>query len=372
MGEYTPKEPPFGYVKSKKIRNHLERDAYAAMIVGRIYRMYRNGLGCTVICRILNEDQIPSPAKYKKEILKSGYAWDTGKGLWTPSAVRSILTNPVYTGAVVIRKYDKPSCKLRDRRAIPPEEQEWIPDAHEAIIEREDFEQVQLIRKERRTPYFDKKEEPHKYAGLLFCGSCKMVMRKRYLVSRGGYDGYLCGFHQRMGQNYCVPNHISFEKLDELVLFAVNWQLKCRRSELDGLKFSFEQGKTGQNGEIARLEANAERNRAHQKRIYEQFLDEMLTKDEYLELKKQYENEDARQKRELQARKETEQKRTAAAKDAEEWLELFRLGELTERQLTGEVLAALIDRIYIYPDQRMDIFFKFSDTLRVHGQQPTI
>ena len=107
MGEYTPKQPPFGYVKSKTIHNHLEVDPYAAEVVGRIYRMYRNGFGCSVICRVLNEDQIPCPAKYKKEVLKNGYAWDVGKGLWTPATVRGILKNPIYTGAVVIRKYNK-------------------------------------------------------------------------------------------------------------------------------------------------------------------------------------------------------------------------------------------------------------------------
>ena len=43
MGEYTPKEPPFGYVKSKTVHNHLEVDAYAAEIVIRIYRMILSG-----------------------------------------------------------------------------------------------------------------------------------------------------------------------------------------------------------------------------------------------------------------------------------------------------------------------------------------
>ena len=71
MGEYTPKQPPFGYVKSKTIHNHLEIDPYAAEVVRRIYRMYQNGFGCTVICRTLNEDEIPCPAKYKKEVLKT-------------------------------------------------------------------------------------------------------------------------------------------------------------------------------------------------------------------------------------------------------------------------------------------------------------
>lgn len=150
MGEYTPKEPPFGYVKSKTLHNHLEMDDYAAKIVRRIYRMYLNGSGATAISRALNEDQIPSPAKYKKEVLKSGYAWDVGKGVWTPGSVRTILKNPVYTGAIAVRKFDKPSYKLGYKRAIPMEELELIPDAHEAIVSKDEFEKAQQIRREHR------------------------------------------------------------------------------------------------------------------------------------------------------------------------------------------------------------------------------
>ena len=172
MGEYTPKQPPFGYIKSETVHNHLEVDPYAAEVVGRIYKMYRNGFGCSVICRVLNEDQIPCPAKYKKEVLKNGYAWDVGKGLWTPATVRGILKNPIYTGAVVIRKSNRPSYKLKYKKAIPLEEMELVPDAHEAIVSKEEFDQVQQIRQERRISYFDRNKEPHKYVGLLFCGKC--------------------------------------------------------------------------------------------------------------------------------------------------------------------------------------------------------
>ena len=40
----------------------------------------------------------------------------------------------VYTGAVVIRKHERPSYKLKYKKAIPLEEMELVPDAHEAII----------------------------------------------------------------------------------------------------------------------------------------------------------------------------------------------------------------------------------------------
>lgn len=359
IGEYTPKEPPFGYVKSKTIRNHLEVDVYAAEIVKRIYRMYLNGFGCTVISRILNEDQIPSPAKYKKEVLKSGYAWDVGKGLWTTATVRTVLKNPIYTGAIVIRKIDKPSYKLNYRRTIPLEEMELVPDSHEAIISKEDFEQVQKIRKDHRVPYFDKNKEPHKYAGLLFCGKCKTAMRKRYLTSHNAYDGYMCGFHQKMGQSYCELNHITFEKLDELVIFTINQQLKQIRENLKTLELQVGQRKPEQDSKMTRLETKMERNIEYRKKAYEQFMDDILSKEEYLELKQMYDNENLQYQKELQELKETEQEQEAVIKDTEKWLKNFSRKKMTVKQLTREVLIELIDKIYVYPDQRIDIYFKF-------------
>ena len=95
-GEYTYNEPPFGYRKSKTQHNHLEIDPYAANIVRQIYQLYLSGKGSKSIATLLNNGVIPPPARYKKEILKKEYTWDTGKGLWTASTVINILKNPVY------------------------------------------------------------------------------------------------------------------------------------------------------------------------------------------------------------------------------------------------------------------------------------
>ena len=359
MGEYTPKEPPFGYVKSKTVHNHLEVDRWAAGIVRRIYSMYLNGSGGTVISRTLNEEQIPCPAKYKKEVLQSGYAWTVGKGLWTPSTVRGILNNPVYTGAVVVRKFDKPSYKLNYRKKIPVEELELIENAHEAIISKEDFAQVQQIRKEHSVPYFDKNKEPHKYAGLLFCGKCKTVMRKRYLASHNGYDGYECGFHQKMGQHYCELNFISFEKLDELVAFAVNQQISRTKKELEELEWQMKEKRPETENEITRLTAKMERTVQYRKKAYEQYMDEVLSKEEYLELREMYDREREQYQKELQELQDKENEKRAKLQDAVKWLSHFCRGRITEKELTREVLQELIEKIYVYPDQQIDIYFRF-------------
>ncbi len=360
MGEYTPKQPPFGYVKSKKIYNHLEVDSYAAEVVKRIYRMYQNGFGYTGICRILNEDGIPCPAKYKKEVLKTGYVWNAGKGLWIASTVSGILKNPVYTGVVVIRKHERPSYKLKYKKAISLEEMELVPDVHEAIISKEEFVQVQQIRKGRRTPYFDKNSEPHKYVGLLFCGKCKIAMRKRYLASHKGFDGYMCGFHQKLGKNYCELNHITFEKLDELVVFAINQQLKQMKTDMKNLESQIREKEPELDVKIARLQAKIERKMEYRKQAYEQFMDEVLSKEEYLELKQMYEQENRKYQKELSELSHERQRQQAVVYETKIWLEHFNRRQLTVKQLTKEVLVELVDKIYVYPEQKIDIYFKFA------------
>ena len=361
MGEYTQQEPPYGYIKSKTIHNHLEIDPYASEIVKRIFQMYLSGKGCTIIARELNQENIPAPAKYKKEVLKNGYVWNVGKGLWIASTVAGILKNPVYTGAIVIHKFDKPSYKLKYRRQIPLEEKELVEEAHEAIISKAEFEQAQLMREKNRVPYFDKNKEPHKYAGLLFCGKCKTVMRKRYLTSRKSYDGYICGFHQKMGNQYCEMNHITFEKLDELVVFAINQQLKQIKEEWNVLEQEYSQMKEDNKSKIIQLETKISRNREYQKKAYEQFMDDILKKSDYLELKQIYEAENEQYRKELLALKEVESEKKKTLDEMMQLLGKFGERKITEKQLTREVLVELIDKIYIYPEQQMDIYFNFQN-----------
>lgn len=369
MGEYTQSEPPFGYVKSKTIRNHLEIDTYAAEVVRRIFKMYLDGSGCTIITRVLNEEKIPSPARYKKEVLKTGYAWKVGKGVWTTSTVSDILKNPVYTGAIVLRKIEKPSYKLDFKRVIPLEEKELVPDAHDAIISKIVFEQAQLMRKKNRVPYFGKNEETHKYVGLLFCGKCKTVMRKRYSASHNGHDGYVCGFHQKMGRKYCEVNHITFEKLDELVAFAVNQQLKQVKEELRNLERQISKIKPETDSVISSLQTKIEVNRDYQRKIYEQFMDEVLYREEYLELKNIYEKENEQYRNSLQKLENEEQKQQETVIETRKWLKKFYQRKITAKQLTRDVLEELIDKIYVYPEQKVEIYFKFAEPISKCGEE---
>ena len=89
-------------------------------------------------------------------------------------------------------------------------------------------------------------------------------------------------------------------------------------------------------------------------------MDEILSKEEFLELKQMYENENRQYQKELEKLKQEEQEQQASVNTTKVWLDNFSQRKLTVKQMTREVLVELIDKIYVYPDQKIDIYFKFA------------
>ena len=107
------------------------------------------------------------------------------------------------------------------------------------------------------------------------------------------------------------------------------------------------------------MKAKIEKNTEYRKRAYEQFMDDILSKEEYLELKKMYDTENEQYQKELDELKNVEENEMAVIQDTVKGLDYFSRGKITAAQLTREVLIELIDRIYVHPDQQIDIYFKF-------------
>ena len=155
-------------------------------------------------------------------------------------------------------------------------------------------------------------------------------------------------------------DHITFEKLDELVVFAINQQLKQMKMDMKNLETQIRQKQPELDGKIAKLQGKIERNLEYRKRAYEQFMDEVLSKEEYLELKQMYETENQKYQKELSELNHEEQRQRAAVNETKIWLEHFNRRRITVKQLTREALVELVDKIYVYPEQKIDIYFKFA------------
>ena len=141
-----------------------------AALVRRIFREYLEGCSPNMIAARLMKDKILSPA---------------GKEKWYQSTIDSMLRNEKYCGDLLLQKYyvvDVLSHRIAKNEGQLP--QYFVEDAHEPIIPKEVFYQVQG-ELQRRSHL---KNDPNKIrygssmalTGRLVCGKCGRIL-KRYI-----------------------------------------------------------------------------------------------------------------------------------------------------------------------------------------------
>ena len=142
QGQFMGKYPVYGYLKDPENKNHLIVNPETCGIVKRIFQMRDSGMALGAIASQLNEEGIPSPARYlwlkglsKEERHKDSY--------WDRTNVKRLLTNKMYLGMLVYGKERTSFAKGIKRQRVPESEWKYVPNAHEAIIDQELFDSVQ-------------------------------------------------------------------------------------------------------------------------------------------------------------------------------------------------------------------------------------
>lgn len=144
-----------------------------ASVVREIYRLYLEvGLGCRTISIELN---------------RLGYLTKLGCE-WNPRGVRRVLTNSIYCGEYVNRKYEIRDCLEGKLVPLPPEEHLHHARPEWAIVTPEVFERTQRLLDERRAQYDSgevfragRYSDRHLFSTLIKCAHCgRSFCRKQY------------------------------------------------------------------------------------------------------------------------------------------------------------------------------------------------
>lgn len=139
---------------------------------------------------------------------------------WNAANLRAILTNPVYTGAVVYGKHvvRRTSTGVRKRTRLPESQWIWTKDAHEALVSEETFEQVQARLADRKRVPARRLETLDKspWAGLLRCGACGYAYdfnsdSWRAAKGRPVTPYYRCSSQGRRGKSVCPDSKAVYE-----------------------------------------------------------------------------------------------------------------------------------------------------------------
>jgi len=362
-GEYIGNKAPYGYVLKE---NHFRIDEAAACIVRRIFAMKMQGISSYEIAGILNREGIPSPSRYAQECGMKKYR-GSGNMLWQPQAVNRILYNRVYTGDLVQGKYNR-SIYSRENQGIRAEEAwEVTKDAHEAIIDRELFRQVQEIKAVNRENWRSRQGNAaygNVLEGILVCGICGHPMRRNKEIRRGRVRYYFyCASAYHNSQVQCNTSSIADDRVFEVVLRQIKLQALLA-VEMDSLIGKMKKSRIFLSRQEQKREKAEQTKKELEKYVYlktglyENMKAGILTKQEFLDTKESYSLRILHLKQELEGQERELKEDGLESSYENRWLKAFSKFADAE-ELTRDMAMELLDRVEIFPDKRMNIRFKF-------------
>lgn len=225
-GQYLAAYAPYGYRKSDEDKHKLVIDEESAAVVKRVYELRSFGMAYGKIAATLNTEGVLSPRWY--------WAIHYGNGscrfskLWTYTAVKNILCDPVYIGKLVQNRTGTRSYK--DKTYVSKPESDWIihEDAHEAIVSAGVWNRVQEINRAAKARCENNAPPtPALFSGKLVCAGCgsPMVANRETQRRRDGsvkrYTSYCCSRYLSSGRCLCSRHRVYEIGLKELVLTEI-------------------------------------------------------------------------------------------------------------------------------------------------------
>ena len=357
-GKPITSKPVYGYLMDED--ENFIIDEEAAPVVRQIYSLCLAGNGPTKIARMLTEQQIPTPGTLEYRRTGSTRRYHPGyECKWATNTVVHLLENREYTGCLVNFKTEKVSYKLKHSVENPPEKQAVFENHHEPIIDRETWERVQELRKQRKRP--NRYDEVGLFSGILFCADCGSVMyQQRYQTDKRKQDCYICGSYKKRTAD-CTAHFIR----TELLTAGVTENLRkitsyAAKHEARFMKLLVEQNEDGgrrrnaaRKKELETAQKRISELSAIFKRLYEDSVTGRISDERFSELSADYEAEQKELKERAAGLQAELSKSQEAAENAEKFMKVVRRHTSFE-ELTPTLLREFVEKIVIHESVALD------------------
>ena len=371
-GEYIGARAPYGYRKDPENCHKLLIDPEAAEVVFQIFQWAYEHVGLNDIARRLNEQGIQTPSHRKRATGEITHENLVGSGKWQTRTVAKILDSEVYTGDLVQGK-----TKIVDHQQVQADEDNLIiaTNTHEAIISHEVFEAVKAYRRqvcEESKAHEVDPYTPNIVKGKVFCAHCGGSLHRQRNKRKKGSDVYLfhCLTKSRVDKNGCLGVSVTEKDLLDAVVAILQQELTValgnysfvleaevkRKKERDDLKAG-----------ISAKKQEIDRNRRFVRGLYENFVQKVLTSEEYFTMEKDYEAAIAKLSDEISTLENG-----LAVMDAQlaKYKELEQDAKVLEKDhtLTAALIDRLIERIEITHDKEIRVSFRFKSEFEEYGK----
>ena len=211
-----------GVVKANKVygydigkdKNFVINPAEAE-IVRAIFRMYLDGATYNGIATILDRNGV-KPPKSKKG--------------WSDSTICKMLVNEKYIGDALLQKSITETYKAKRRPRSGDNQQYYVADHHEPIIDRETFERVkrEIAYRESQRGFSPTGKSlctsKYPFSNKLFCYGCGSKFRRHYqrTAKQGDISIWVCINHKNNGRDSCSQRPIKEKQLEEAFMRVLN------------------------------------------------------------------------------------------------------------------------------------------------------
>lgn len=174
-------------------------------VIRKIFDLYVNhGFGCRKIALTLNDDG---------DLTKFGNKWDS-------TAIKRIVSNPIYCGELVNHKYEVKDYLVGKMIPLPEEEHLHHDRPELAIISRETWDAAQKILEGRRKLYDSgepfkqaRYSNRHAFSTLIKCSHCGGSFSRRSYTYVNTRVYWICATHNQTTSKVC-PNSITVDESD--------------------------------------------------------------------------------------------------------------------------------------------------------------
>ena len=360
-GQFIGAFAPYGYKKDPNNKNKLIIDDEAAKVVKRIFEMRVNGIANEKIMRILNDEKISCPAKYKAE---SGLNYKNVNVIyyvWRSETIKDILRNPTYIGNIAQKKSERISYKVRKHKKIPRDKWLIVENTHEPIIDKETFYKVQKLLDEKAYGITEFKTE-HLLSGILYCGDCGMPITFRRDGKKKNKDFItLCSNYSRF--HNCTRHAVLLDNVDKLVINDLqniaNMAIKNKNEFMNKInKPNMKEEKNINKNIIEKKQRRLAEIIKLRRCLYEDWKRKIITKEDfdsmYLEYNKEKEkisNDILKLQKEIKEEKKKDQ--------VADYINLLE-NIVNFNIVPKNIIIELIDKVEIFQDKTVRIHYKFS------------
>ena len=255
-----------------------------------------------------------------------------------------------YIGSYVIGR--RAVIEVGGTRSRRKDRDKWfiIPDHHPAIVDKELFEKVQAVQRRFSLPTKKTREYPLK--GKVYCGCCDHALSR--IAQKRPF--YMCRHSTADMNSRCRDVRADAAGLEEAVLLTLKKQLEVLLPVHEDGTIHLEATAAKCSEYEKRLEALKDQKQA----LFERYLLGQIELDTYKSEKAVYDAEilkvknayaavtaQAKLKREEQARQSSRQEIAHTIAEAD--------------VLTSELTDLLIEKVYVFPDNRIEIVYKVHD-----------